>query len=201
MLFWHFFTCTFRSYNDLWFPLPEGSKLSTAEVGLPANLKRYELRLISLSEVMGIDEPMLNILKAANLAPFLPFVSRLWKPDSMARYLEENPFLVRASTKGYFCIGGFRRYLLAKAIFTKDPDHQINVLVRFGKLSTAERIRLIGQECFLASAVERADRSSSPDYFRLWSELGEEYSPILGKRESDFDRAMGFLPRNKKKTG
>ncbi len=183
---------TFGSHNP-------GVKLSTTDIGISANLNRYEHRSISLSEVVGIDEPMLDILKKANLAPFLPFDSRLWKPDSMARYLEENPFLVRAAKKGYFCVGGFRRFRLAQAIFTQDPDHQVKVLVRFGKLSTAERMRLIGQECFLASAVERADRSNAQDYFRLWSELCEESSPIIGKREGDFDRAMGFLPRNKKR--
>lgn len=172
--------------------------MSSEEIGSTASTQRYELRPIRLSEVVGIDEIMLDFLKRANLAPFLPFDCRLWKPDSMARYLDENPFLVRATTKGYFCIGGLRRFRLAQAIFTQHPDHQVNVLVRVGKLSTAERMRLIGQECFLACAVERADRSNAQDYFRLWGELGEESSPIIGKREGDFDRAMGFLPRNKK---
>ncbi|MDE2341949.1 MAG: hypothetical protein KGL63_00925 [Betaproteobacteria bacterium] len=181
------------------YPL-RGAHLLDETAGTPSSSKRYELRQIRLSEVVGVDEPMLDFLKTANLTPSLPFDSRLWKPDWIALYLDENPFLVRAATKGYFCIGGFRRFRLALAVFIQDPDHQVNVLVRFGKLSTQERKRLIAQECFLASAVERADRSDAPEYFRIWEKLGEEYSPILGKRQGDFDRAMGFLPRNKKPT-
>lgn len=166
---------------------------------VPTRSARFELRLIKLSQVVGVDEGMLATLKEANLSPFLPVDCRLWKQESLVRFLDEYPFMVRSSAKGYFCIGGFRRFLLAQAVFAQDPDHELHVLFRQGKLSTPERGRLIGQECFLAPAIERADRSNAPHYYRLWDKLSEEFSPIIGKREGDFDRAMGFLPRNKKK--
>jgi hypothetical protein len=175
---------------------------SAADAALPVSThKKPELLQIPFSQILGIDPVLEKRLTSVGIDLPLSIDVEAWNRDALISYLNFHPPLVRQSTSGYFCIGGFRRFRLAQALFSGQPCTPIFVLCRPGKLSTAARQHLLCMELFAAPAISRTDRSEAPQLYDLWRKLGSDISIIKGNTDQNFDLAMGFESRNKKKNG
>ncbi|QKE41371.1 hypothetical protein [Ferrovum myxofaciens] len=163
--------------------------------------ERYRLVETPFSKIIGIDKKILEITEEVAVEFMLRMDLQFWDRNALRAYLNSNPFMVRKSTDGFFCIGGFRRFRLAQYLYEESKDQPVTVILRSGKLSSKERMNIVAQEIFIHAAVERADRKDSPAYYKLWTEqLQTKVSLLTGRRDGDFDKAMGFLPRNKKRS-
>ena len=164
--------------------------------------ERYRLIQIPFSKIIGIDKKILEIAEEATVEFMLRMDLQFWDNTALKAYLTSNPFVVRKSSDGYFCIGGFRRFRLAQYLYEESKDQSVTVILRNGILSSKERLNIFAQEIFIHAAVERADRKDSPAYYKLWTDkLHTKVSLFTGRRDGDFDKAMGFLSRNKKGSG
>lgn len=181
---------------------PSFSAENTANaVPLVVAPKKPELLQIPFSQLLGIDPVLEKQLASVGIDLPLRIDIDGWDRGALVLYLDSHPLLVRQSTSGYYCIGGFRRFRLAQALLSGNPDTLIFVLCRLGKLSTAARQHLLSIELFAGPAISRTDRSEAPQLYDLWRKLGSDISIIKGNTDQNFDLAMGFESRNKKKNG
>jgi hypothetical protein len=156
---------------------------------------------IPFGQLLGIDQVMEKNLISVGIDLPLRIGIEAWKKAALILYLDTHPILVRQSTNGYYCIGGFRSFRLAQTLYSNNPDTPVLVLYRPGKLSSATRQQLLAVEIFADPAISRIDRTEAPHLYNLWRQLGSSSSIITGNTDQSFDMAMGFSPRNKKKNG
>lgn len=167
-------------------------------VGAP---KKQELLQIPFRQLLGIDPVMEKQLTLVGIDLSLRIDIETWDRDALILYMDSHPLLVRKSTNGFYCIGGFRRFRLAQALLSGKPDTPILVLCRPGKLSTAARQHFLSIELFADPAISRAGQSEALQLYDLWRKLGSDASIIKGNTDQKFYLATGFKSRSTKKNG
>jgi hypothetical protein len=170
-------------------------------VTLAGSTNKVELLQIPFRQLLGIDPAMEKQLISVGIELPLRIDINVWDSSALDLYLYSHPLLVRESKKGFYCIGGFRRFRLAQAMRSNKPDSLVSVLCRPGNLSTDARQQLLSIELFAEPAISRTDRSEAPHLYDLWRKLGSELSIINNNTDLGFSLAMGFDSRNKKKNG